>query len=66
MGALAFAVCTLSSAHIDLSRKLYVFHAITDLMIVLDLALAGRAVAARFAAGATTAPPPPPAALSGS
>jgi hypothetical protein len=39
-GVLAFAVCTLSSAHIDLSRKLYVFHAITDLLIVVDLALA--------------------------
>jgi hypothetical protein len=43
VGALAFAVCTLSSAHIDLSRKLYVFHAITDLMLVVDLALACRA-----------------------
>lgn len=67
-GALAFAVCTLSSAHIDLSRKLYVFHAITDLMIVVDLALAVRAVAARIATrmtAATTAPPPP-AALSAS
>jgi hypothetical protein len=46
MGALAFAVCTLFSAQIDLPRKLYVFHAITDLLLVADLALAGRAAAA--------------------
>lgn len=49
-GAIAFAVCTLTSAHIDLSRKLYVFHAITDLLIVVDLAWAGRAAAAIRAA----------------
>jgi hypothetical protein len=47
MGAVAYVVCTLFSAHIDLSRKLYVFHAITDLMIVVDIALAGRAMAMR-------------------
>jgi hypothetical protein len=61
MGTLAFAICTLSSAHVELSRKLYVFHAITDLLIVIDLALAGRAVAARRATAL-----PPPAALSAS
>jgi hypothetical protein len=60
MGAVAFAVCTLSSAHIDLSRKLYVFHAITDLLIAVDLALAGRAVAARRSGRRLTSPPLPP------
>jgi len=58
-GALAFAVCTLTSAHIDLSRKLYAFHAITDLMIVVDLELV---VAALGAGRRTTSRPRPPAA----
>ena len=53
-GSLAFAVCTLTSAHIDLSRKLYVFHAITDLTIAVDLALVA---AAMGAARRTTSPP---------
>jgi hypothetical protein len=44
VGAIAFVVCTLSSAHIDLTRKLYVFHAITDLILAVDVALAVRAV----------------------
>ena len=43
IGTLAFAVCTLSSAHLDLSRKLYVFHAVTDLLLVVDLTIAGGA-----------------------
>jgi len=49
VGALAFAVCTLSSAHLDLSRKLYVFHAVTDLLLVGDLTIAGRAAMRGFA-----------------
>jgi hypothetical protein len=61
MGVLAFAVCTLMASHIELSRKLYLFHAITDLLIGIDLALAGRAVAARRATAL-----PLPAALSAS
>ena len=66
-GAIAFVICNLSAAHLEISRKLYVFHAITDLMIVIDLALAGRVVA-RIAArttatrvARTTAPPRPDA-----
>ncbi|HET7453454.1 MAG TPA: hypothetical protein VFL12_11970, partial [Thermoanaerobaculia bacterium] len=46
-GALAYAVCTLASSPIDMSRKLYVFHAITDLLIAVDVALVGRALATR-------------------
>ena len=53
MGVLAYVVCTLFSAHIDLSRKLYVFHAVTDLLIVVDIGLAGRAIAARRRGGST-------------
>jgi hypothetical protein len=63
-GAIAFVICTLSSAHLEISRKLYIFHAITDLMIVVDLALAGRVVAAHRAGRRSTSPPPPPAAPS--
>ena len=48
-GALAFAVCALTSAHLDLSRKLYVFHAVTDLLIVADLAIAANAAVPRRA-----------------
>ena len=66
MGTVAFLVCTLLSAHIDLSRKLYVFHAITDLLIAMDLALAGRALAARRSGRGVTAPPLPPAVPSAS
>ena len=57
-GVLAFAVCTLTSAHIDLSRKLYVFHAVTDLLVAIDLALAVGAVAAWRARRASTSTPP--------
>jgi hypothetical protein len=46
-GILAYGVCTLASAHIDLARKLYVFHAVTDLLIAADVALAAAAVTAR-------------------
>lgn len=66
MGALAFSVCTLTSAHIDISRKLYVFHAITDLVIAVDLALAGQAAAAFFSRRRVTPTPPPPAVPSAS
>jgi hypothetical protein len=43
-GALAYGVCTLASAHIEIVRKLYVFHAITDVLIAADLAIAAAAV----------------------
>jgi len=49
VGTLAFAVCTLSSAHLELTRKLYVFHAVTDLLLVGDLTIAARAVTVGFA-----------------
>jgi len=61
MGTIAFAVCTLSSAHIEIGRKLYVFHAITDLTIVVDLALAGRAVALLRSGRRVTSTRPAPA-----
>jgi hypothetical protein len=66
MGTLSFLICTLSSAHIEIGRKLYIFHAITDLMIVVDLALAGRALAARWSGAGPTSPPPAPAVPSAS
>ena len=34
---------------IDISRKLYVFHAVTDLLIVADLAIAANAAVPRRA-----------------
>jgi len=46
-GAIAYGVCALASAHIEIVRKLYVFHAITDVLIAADLAAAGAAVARR-------------------
>src|SRR5262249_23756293 len=49
MAALAFSICVLANAHGDLARHFYVFHALTDLLLVADLvgiatALAGRRV----------------------
>ena len=48
MGAAAFAVSSLVSAHLDIVRKLYVFHAITDLLVVADLVLALQGTTARW------------------
>jgi hypothetical protein len=46
-GGVAYGVCALASAHIEIVRKLYVFHAITDVLIAADLAAAGAALARR-------------------
>ncbi len=46
-GGLAYGVCTLASAHLEIVRKLYVFHAITDVLIAGDLAAAAAVVANR-------------------
>jgi hypothetical protein len=46
-GVIAWGVCTLASAHIELVRKLYVFHAITDLLIAADLTTAAAAAVSR-------------------
>jgi len=46
-GVVAYGVCALASAHIEIVRKLYVFHAITDLLIAGDVAAAAAAVAKR-------------------
>ena len=46
-GIIAWGVCTLASAHIELVRKLYVFHAITDLLIAADLTTAAASAVSR-------------------
>ena len=46
-GIFAYGVCTLASAHLELVRKLYVFHAITDVLLAGDLAAAAAAAAKR-------------------
>jgi hypothetical protein len=38
MAGLALAVCTLAQAPIDLSRQLYAYHALCDLLIIADAA----------------------------
>jgi hypothetical protein len=52
MAGLAFAVCALAQAPPDLSRALYAYHALCDLILVADAGwmlqvLAGRRSAAR-------------------
>ncbi|HET9793081.1 MAG TPA: hypothetical protein VFS34_01370 [Thermoanaerobaculia bacterium] len=47
-GVLAYAICTLSSSPLDMSRKLYVFHAITDLMIAVDVGCVAWATSKRL------------------
>ncbi|HWC65160.1 MAG TPA: hypothetical protein VG777_03685, partial [Thermoanaerobaculia bacterium] len=46
-GVLAYGLCTLASAHIEIVRKLYAFHAITDVLIAADLAIAATAAVRR-------------------
>jgi hypothetical protein len=37
MAGLALAVCTLAQAPIDLSRQLYAYHALCDLLLIADV-----------------------------
>jgi hypothetical protein len=52
MAGLAFAICVLANAHGDLARHLYVFHALTDLLFVADVAWIVAALAVRRAPAA--------------
>ena len=47
MAALAFSICVLSNAHGDLARHFYVFHALTDLLLVADAVWLAAALASR-------------------
>ncbi|HET7451101.1 MAG TPA: hypothetical protein VFL12_00025, partial [Thermoanaerobaculia bacterium] len=40
LGVFGYGLCALASAHIEIVRKLYVFHAVTDVLIATDLAVA--------------------------
>jgi len=47
MSGLAFAVCALAQAPPDLSRALYAYHALCDLLLIADAGWAAEALAAR-------------------
>ncbi len=47
MAGLAFAVCTLAQAPSDLSRMLYAFHALCDLLLIADAGWIAEGLAAR-------------------
>ena len=63
MAVLAFAVCALAQAPPDLSRALYAYHALCDLLIVADAGWIAEAIARsvrRKRAGATSVLYEPP------
>lgn len=47
MAALAFAICALAQAPPDLSRSLYAYHALCDLLLIADVGWIAQAVAVR-------------------
>ena len=47
MAGLALAVCTLAQAPIDLSRQLYAYHALCDLLLIADAGWVAQAAAER-------------------
>ena len=51
MAGLALAVCTLAQAPIDLSRQLYAYHALCDLLLIADVGWIAQALATRREAG---------------
>ncbi|HTD52425.1 MAG TPA: hypothetical protein VK780_05325 [Thermoanaerobaculia bacterium] len=55
MSGLAFAVCALAGAPPDLSRALYVYHALCDLLLIADAGWIAEAVARRSARQAAQA-----------
>ncbi len=48
MALLAFAVCAFAHAPPDLSRALYAFHALCDLLIIADAGWIAEALSRRF------------------
>jgi hypothetical protein len=48
MAWLAFAVCALAQAPTDLSRALYAYHALCDLLLIADAGWIAEALSARF------------------
>ena len=57
MASLAFAVCALAQAPPDLSRALYSYHALCDLLLVADVGWIVQALADRRPAVLAGAPP---------
>jgi hypothetical protein len=59
LAGLAFTVCAFAQAPIDLSRSLYVYHALCDLLLIADAAWLAESIGGRFsgeiARGARTA-----------
>jgi len=55
MAALAFTICVLSNAHGDLARHFYVFHALTDLLLIADVVWIVARIDARRVAAAPAA-----------
>jgi len=51
MAALAFSVCALAQAPPDLSRQLYAYHALCDLMLVADAGWIAQALAVSLSSG---------------
>ena len=51
MAGLAFAVCAFAQAPKDLSRSLYAFHALCDLLIVADAGWIAEALSRRSSGG---------------
>ena len=51
MAGLALAVCTLAQAPIDLSRQLYAYHALCDLLLISDVGWAAEALRGSRSAG---------------
>ena len=50
MAGLALAVCTLAQAPIDLSRQLYAYHALCDLLLIADVGWAAEMAVERYQA----------------
>ena len=48
MSGLAFAVCSLAQTPADLSRQLYAYHALCDLLLIADVGWIAQALAGRF------------------
>jgi hypothetical protein len=62
MAVLAFAVCAFAQAPTDLSRSLYAFHALCDLLIIADAGWIAEALSRRFRRAAPSMAPATPSA----